>query len=72
MITHKLKKINVETEIPKLISPHDASEILDVCVRTVWRFVASGDLPKPIKVGRSSKFYLSDILNYISSRTKRA
>ncbi len=49
----------------KLINLRSVAEILDISVRQVWRLVAQGDLPSPIKIGRSAKMCLSDIDTYI-------
>jgi excisionase family DNA binding protein len=51
----------------KLISLKDTAEKLDLSVRAVYRLIASGILPHPVKVGRSTKFFESDLKNYFDS-----
>jgi predicted DNA-binding transcriptional regulator AlpA len=40
------------------------AELLAVSVREVWRLVARGDLPQPIKIGRCSVWFESDIIEF--------
>jgi excisionase family DNA binding protein len=52
---------------------HDVEEvasILGVSSRSVWRLVASGELPEPLRVGRCARWPLSDIYAYLD-RIKR-
>lgn len=37
---------------------------LGLSVRAIYRLVARGDLPKPVKVGGATRFFESDIENY--------
>jgi excisionase family DNA binding protein len=41
------------------------AERLHVSIRKVWRMIASGELPKPVKIGRAVRFFLSEILQYL-------
>lgn len=54
----------------RLLSVREVSEILGLSIRTVYRQAAGGDFPKPIKVGGSSRFLLSEILAFFD-RMKR-
>jgi len=49
-----------------LISIKETAHRLSVSPRQVWRFIAKGDLPSPVKVGRASRFLESDIRGYIA------
>ncbi len=44
-----------------LISDVEVAEILSCSRTTVWRRVADGTLPKPLKLGGLSRFVLSEI-----------
>jgi excisionase family DNA binding protein len=55
----------VEEKNPRLISINEAAKILDVCPRTIFRLIASGQMPAPIKVGRSSKMIRKEVEDYI-------
>ena len=40
------------------------AELLGINIRTVWRRVADGELPKPVKVGSLARWFQSDIAHY--------
>lgn len=40
------------------------AEFLNVSVREVWRLVARGELPPPVKIGRCSVWFESDIVEF--------
>jgi len=50
-----------------LLKDKEVASILRVSVATVWRRVADGTLPKPIKLGALSRFPQSDILGVIET-----
>ena len=45
----------------RLLTLGQVAEVLSGSVRTVWRLVARGELPAPVKVGRSARLCLSDV-----------
>jgi excisionase family DNA binding protein len=47
-----------------LVDLRQVAEVLGVSVRSVNRLIASHALPLPVKVGRSSRLYLSDVKAY--------
>ena len=49
----------------QLISMKDAGEILGISQRCLYRLIASGELPPPVKIGRASRMVLSEIDDYI-------
>ena len=51
----------------KLISLKDTAEKLNLSVRAVYRLIASGILPPPVKVGGATKFFESDLKNYFDA-----
>jgi len=42
--------------VDPLISLRDFANELGVCVKTLYRRIDKGELPKPVKVGRCSRF----------------
>ena len=58
--------IDTVTTEDKLVSIDAVAKNLDISVRQVWRLIARGEMPKPIKIGRSSKLFLSDIEAYMA------
>lgn len=57
--------------VDQLYSIKEAAKTLGVAPRTVWRIIAEGKLPQPIKIGRSSRLVASDIQNYIDALKKQ-
>jgi predicted DNA-binding transcriptional regulator AlpA len=54
------------------VSLKGTAQRLDLSVRAVYRLIARGILPRPVKVGGATKFFESDLKNYFDSlRTKR-
>lgn len=54
-----------------LLTVKDVAEILSVGVRTVWRWTAAGEIPQPIKLGRSTvRWRASEIQRYIDLRDR--
>jgi len=49
----------------KLIGLDKVADILDISEREVYRLIASGELPRPVKIRRLSKLPLSDVFDYI-------
>lgn len=50
-----------------LLRDKEVAQILRVSVPTVWRRVADGTIPRPIKIGALSRWPKSDIAAVISS-----
>jgi len=48
----------------RLISLDTVAEYLSVTKRTVYRLIAKGDLPQPLKVGHSVRLSVSDVTEY--------
>lgn len=44
-----------------LLNARECAKILRISVPTFWRWVAKGNLPKPIKLGGLSRWPLSDL-----------
>ena len=53
----------------RLLSLEEAAQLLgNVSVKTVRRMIASGDLPRPIKVRSVPTLLLSDVLSYFEKQ----
>jgi prophage regulatory protein len=52
-------------ENEKLIGLEKVAEMLDISEREVYRLISSGELPKPVKIKRLSKWLASEVLAYI-------
>ena len=56
-----------------LLTDKEVALLLKASIATIWRRVADGTLPKPIKIGTLSRFPLSEILSFIErAKTGRA
>ena len=48
------------------------AEILDVSIRTIYRKVARGEFPKPIRIGKgSTRWRLRDVEDYLNKKRSR-
>ncbi|HEX4085150.1 MAG TPA: helix-turn-helix domain-containing protein [Chthoniobacteraceae bacterium] len=47
--------------IETMMDVKNLAEMLGASVRTVWRLVSAGVLPKPVQVGGSTRWFESDI-----------
>lgn len=50
--------------IKRMIVLQDIAAALCISVRNVWRLVARGELPKPVKIGRSARWFETDLAEY--------
>ena len=58
----------MNTNAPKeFTSLKAAAQRLDISLRSIYRLIARGVLPRPVKVGGASKLFESDIRNYVAS-----
>jgi prophage regulatory protein len=48
-----------------LVDLHAVAERLGVATRTIHRLIAAGELPPPVKVGRASRWFNSDVDRYL-------
>ena len=62
MTTHERIPASAE-----LISLRVVAQRLDLSLRGVYRLIARGLLPRPVKVGGASKLFESDIQDYLNS-----
>jgi predicted DNA-binding transcriptional regulator AlpA len=49
----------------KLFGVKAVAETFNICSRGVWRMVSRGELPQPVHVGRSARWFASDIERYM-------
>jgi excisionase family DNA binding protein len=49
----------------RLVDLKVLASLLGVCARTVHRLVAAGELPPPAKLGRASRWFASDVDQYM-------
>lgn len=56
-----------------LLSPREVQERLSIPQSTLYRWIAQGDFPKPIKIGpRRTAFKLSDIQEWLEKQERES
>jgi predicted DNA-binding transcriptional regulator AlpA len=69
-LKHGAHEMVDETNDPMLTAP-DCASLLGMSVTTFWRWIANGRAPKPVKLGKLSRWPKSEILALIE-RAKAA
>lgn len=55
-------------QLPELLTAHELAAALRVSVSTVRRLAARGEIPPPVRVGRSVRWRRGDIARLLSNR----
>ena len=55
------------SSLPELLNVSQLATFLCLSVRTVWRLNAKGELPKPLRLGRSVKWRKNEIIQWLAS-----
>ncbi|MEI7923672.1 MAG: helix-turn-helix domain-containing protein [Planctomycetota bacterium] len=50
-----------------LISASELAEMLHISERTLWRLLSAGQIPKPVRIGRSTRWRANEIRDWIES-----
>lgn len=59
---------SVSRPMPQCIDVHKVADLTGLGVRTIWRFVAEGRFPRPLKFGgKACRWLLADIEALVSS-----
>lgn len=53
-----------------LLTSQDVAERLSISERSVWRLSSSGQIPKPVKVGGSTRWRVSDIEAFVKAGSR--
>jgi excisionase family DNA binding protein len=54
-----------DKDVDRLLPIGEVAERLSISVRGVYRLIAEGLFPEPVKVGRSSRVFVSDLNAYL-------
>lgn len=49
-----------------LLRPRDAAAVLAISIRGLWRLAAKGEIPRPVKVGNSTRWRAGDLEAFIA------
>ncbi|MDE2507821.1 MAG: helix-turn-helix domain-containing protein [Planctomycetota bacterium] len=52
-------------EIKTLLNADEVAAMLNISERTLWRLLSAGKVPKPVRFGRSTRWRLSDVREWI-------
>lgn len=52
-------------ERERLVTIREAAQTLGISIRALYRLIASGELPAPLKVGRASRIAMTELHAYI-------
>lgn len=59
-------RVNLEPRIISYVSATTLCQMLDISNSTLWEWVRKGLLPRPVKIGVSSRWKWSDVENRIA------
>jgi excisionase family DNA binding protein len=51
--------------VPVLINAEELARIMDVSERTLWRLLSGGKLPRPVRIGRNTRWRLAEVMEWI-------
>lgn len=55
----------------RLLKLREVAEALSLSTRAVYRLIADGALPRPVKLGGAARFYESDVQGYLEGLRKQ-
>lgn len=62
---------NESKELSRMLTLDDVAALLAVSRRTIERLIACGELPRPVKIGASSRMPEEDIHRYIERQLRK-
>ena len=51
--------------VPLLLTDRQVGQALGVSSRLIWKLAATGELPRPLKIGRASRWRREDVTAYV-------
>jgi excisionase family DNA binding protein len=54
-----------ESPAVMLITPEETARLLEISERTLWRLLSAGRVPKPVRIGRSTRWRLAEVRDWI-------
>ena len=54
---------------PLALTAEQVAQLLGISVRSVWRFASTGELPHPISIGRSKRWDVREIEDFLRRKT---
>lgn len=53
----------------RLLTVHETAQQLSLSTRTIWKLVATGDFPQPLRIGGARRWRESDLTRYVERLT---
>ncbi len=51
--------------VPVLLTAEEVAAMLGISERTLWRLLSAGDVPRPVRFGRNTRWRLVEIRDWI-------
>lgn len=64
MMASKPEREKVE---PELLTVEQVAQLTTLGVRTVWSLVSEGSFPRPVKIGRATRWRRSQVMAWVDS-----
>jgi excisionase family DNA binding protein len=52
---------------PELLTVEQVAQLTTLGVRTVWSLVSEGSFPRPVKIGRATRWRRSQVMSWVDS-----
>ena len=65
---HEMNDQPTNADFDQLLTVKQVAKRAAISGASVWRLSKSGDLPQPVRIGRSVRWRTSDLQNHIESR----
>ena len=50
---------------PRLINAEELATMMQISERTLWRLLSGGKVPKPVRIGRNTRWRLAEVTEWI-------
>ena len=52
---------------PLLVTAKQVAKLMQMSTRSLWRLRSAGEIPEPLRIGRSVRWRLNDVKNWIAA-----
>lgn len=66
-LNHETTVSNDNQEALRLLTLNETAQRLAICKRTLERLIASGEFPRPLRIGRAVRIVESDLLAFVET-----
>jgi excisionase family DNA binding protein len=61
-----MRSLSADTT-PMLIAADEMANLLGVSERTLWRLLSAGKVPRPVRIGRSTRWRAAEVKQWIEN-----